>query len=352
MTKKPANLTVIYVRIAFVMSRLQRLAAPPIPLLGEVGPSLAIKAMTTSLLASLVLSGCQPKPAPDAEQSATTPQTNTQKEAPKPTGPSAISPSAEVTARIEAYEPKFIEQMTRLQERLQAEYEALNVADDDSSTGLSTSATTSASQLDDNQAATHQVDSKVANNIEDKENLNQSESAETKPVQASETQPALIEEIVNANPSKPIDIEKINANTHDLTILKQVSLEPRAPDILSESEIKRRYQAAFSELYSSEPLSSEGTNTIIDIITLLPDLFEQAELAARLSEKSPALARLIVQHQVWRQIEAQQVLDMQKMKLEQQAEFETLMTKFNETIKGYDEQIVKYEKMLKEYAKK
>lgn len=97
------------------------------------------------------------------------------------------------------------------------------------------------------------------------------------------------------------------------------------------------------------PLSAEDVDTLINIATLAPQLFEHAEIAGRLSAKSPALARLIIQHQVWEQIEAQQVIDMQQMKLNQQKEFETLMTKFNDTIKGYDEQIAKYEQTLKEF---
>lgn len=42
-------------------------------------------------------------------------------------------------------------------------------------------------------------------------------------------------------------------------------------------------------------------------------------------------------------------MDMQQMKETQHQEFETLMTKFNDTIKGYDEQIAKYEQTLKEF---
>ena len=97
------------------------------------------------------------------------------------------------------------------------------------------------------------------------------------------------------------------------------------------------------------PLSAEDVDTLINIATLVPQLFEDAEIAGRLSAKSPALARLVIQHQVWEQIEAQQVLDMQQMKQNQQQEFEMLMEKFNETIKGYDEQIAKYEQTLKEF---
>ncbi|MER1973062.1 MAG: hypothetical protein ABS880_04785, partial [Psychrobacter alimentarius] len=71
--------------------------------------------------------------------------------------------------------------------------------------------------------------------------------------------------------------------------------------------------------------------------------------AGRVSAKSPALARLIIQHQVWEQIQAQQIVDMQQMKVDQQKEFETLMNKFNDTIQGYDEQIAKYEQTLRQF---
>ncbi|WP_240990872.1 hypothetical protein [Psychrobacter sp. TB47] len=136
-----------------------------------------------------------------------------------------------------------------------------------------------------------------------------------------------------------------------MTVLKRISLEPRKPVMLSEAQIIESYQQAMEALYQpvTTPLSAEDINTLINIATLTPQLFEHAEIAGRVSAKSPALARLIIQHQVWEQIEAQQVLDMQQMKINQQQEFETLMTKFNETIKDYDEQIAKYEQTLKEF---
>ncbi|MEJ6068254.1 hypothetical protein MT378_10945, partial [Psychrobacter sp. 16-Bac2893] len=123
------------------------------------------------------------------------------------------------------------------------------------------------------------------------------------------------------------------------------------PVILTEKQIIERYEQAMEALYQpvTTPLNAQDTDTLINIATLVPQLFEDAEIAGRVSAKSPALARLIIQHQVWEQIEAQQVLDMQKMKQTQQQEFEMLMAKFNETIEGYDEQIAKYEQTLKEF---
>ena len=55
----------------------------------------------------------------------------------------------------------------------------------------------------------------------------------------------------------------------------------------------------------------------------MPQLFEHAEIAGRLS-KEPCAGTTDVQHQVREQIQAQQVSDMQQMKLNQQQEFETL----------------------------
>ena len=125
---------------------------------------------------------------------------------------------------------------------------------------------------------------------------------------------------------------------------------PRKPIMLTEDQIIESYQQAMDALYQpvTTPLSAEDVDTLINIATLVPQLFEHAEIAGRLSAKSPALARLIIQHQVWEQIEAQQVIDMQQMKLNQQKEFEALMTKFNETIEGYDEQNATYEQTLTE----
>ena len=168
---------------------------------------------------------------------------------------------------------------------------------------------------------------------------------------------AATKNVANGEPAEinaDVDAE-INTNTEvgkrDLTVLKRISLEPRKPVILTKEQIVERYDQAMEALYQpvTTPLSAEDVDTLINIATLVPQLFEDAEIAGRLSAKSPALARLVIQHQVWEQIEAQQVLDMQQMKQNQQQEFEMLMEKFNETIKGYDEQIAKYEQTLKEF---
>ena len=235
--------------------------------------------------------------------------------------------SDSAAARIEQFQPIYVAQAQGLQRRLQAEYESLQAADasDSEESLLLNEATNDSATLTEN-----------------------ANGANPEPLPADNPEKA------NVTSEEGSDAE-MNTSTEvgerDLTVLKRISLEPRKPVILTEEQIIERYQQTMAALYQpvTTPLSAEDSDTLINIATLVPQLFEHAEIAGRVSAKSPALARLIIQHQVWEQIEAQQVVDMQQMKQQQQQEFETLMTKFNDTIKGYDEQIAKYEQTLKEF---
>ena len=302
------------------------------------------KAMTLGLVLSLgALSGCQP--APDASDKAVSSEDKPKDE----NGDVALEtkPSVEAQAQIDDYEEKFVAQMLSLQQRLQAEYESLQAAD----------------------AAEHPEAQNATEPLAESNTPVATDSTDTLPsttadISASPTT-AVATATPNTEPPKADVATMITEGTaagdpaslstevgeRDLTVLKKVTLEPRAPEILEAAQIKTRYRQSFAAIYQADPLSAEEVDTFINMTTLLPDLFEEPELARQLSDKSPALARLIVQHQIWRQIEAQQVKDMQNMKIEQQQEFEALLTKFNETIEGYDEQIAKYEKMLKEFDK-
>ena len=301
------------------------------------------KAMTLGLVLSLgALSGCQP--APDASDKAVSSEDKPKDE----NGDVALEtkPSVEAQAQIDAYEEKFVAQMLSLQQRLQAEYESLQAADaaehpETQSTteplAESTEATASANTPPNTAADTPAEPTTTAATATPSNNATPKADVATMITEGTEA----------GNP----DSLSTEVGERDLTVLKKVTLEPRAPETLDAAQIKTRYRQAFAAIYQSDPLSAEEVDTFINVTTLLPDLFEEPELARQLSDKSPALARLIVQHQIWRQIEAQQVKDMQNMKIEQQQEFEALLTKFNETIEGYDEQIAKYEKMLKEFDK-
>ena len=321
---------------------------------GIISPRQAPTLLAATLTGMLFLSGCQQQAAetaPDNAQNSekTSEQTSAEDSKPMPQSDSAA-------ARIEQFKPLYVTQFQGLQERLQAEYESLQAAD--SSDGAS-------SLLVDSATDTSANDSKDGNNqASDSHSLatagkTDTTSSEQTPV-PSTTESATNESANNAaadsnmNSDSASDAE-LNTSTEigerDLTVLKRISLEPRKPVILTEKQILKRYEQAMEALYQpvTTPLSAEDTDTLINMATLVPHLFEHAEIAGRVSAKSPALARLIIQHQVWEQIEAQQVLDMQQMKLNQQKEFEMLMAKFNETIKGYDEQIAKYEQTLKEF---
>ena len=277
------------------------------------------------LASALLLTGCQQRSEPTIadDDSQTNAQTETENTKPAPL-------SASAKARIAQFQPLYVTQMQGLQRRLQAEFEALQAAD--------TSDSDTPSLLDS------ASESEPVENTTDQNDTNA--SANTNASTASDTA------IDDANN----DVEnEINVSTEvgerDLEVLKRISLEPRKPEVLAEEQIIERYQQAMQALYqpAATAFSAQNSDTLLNIVTLVPQLFEHAEIAERVNVKSPALARLIIQHQVWQQIEAQQAQDMQQMKLTQQQEFESLMTKFNETIKDYDQQIAKYEQTLQEF---
>ena len=280
--------------------------------------------LAATLSGVLLLSGCQQQAEtqPALEDSQSVEKTSTEDSQP-------MRPSDSAATRIKQFQPIYVAQAQRLQRRLQAEYESLQAADSsDSEDSLLLNDDTAASDTNTNNVMKNNSDTTDSSSL----------SADT----------------TDDEVDIPAEAD-INTSTEvgerDLTVLKRISLEPRKPVMLTEDQIIESYQQAMESLYQpvTTPLSAEDVDTLINIATLAPQLFEHAEIAGRLSAKSPALARLIIQHQVWEQIEAQQVIDMQQMKLNQQKEFETLMTKFNDTIKGYDEQIAKYEQTLKEF---
>lgn len=293
-----------------------------LPVKPNIDTSASSALAAVALTGVLFLTGCQQQadapPVPDEAQT-------TEKTSEEDSQPMQQSDSA--AARIEQFQPIYVAQAQGLQRRLQAEYESLQAADasDSEESLLLNGATNDSATLTEN-----------------------ANSANSEPLPADSPVEA------NATSEEGSDAE-MNTSTEvgerDLTVLKRISLEPRKPIILTEEQIIERYQQTMAALYQpvTTPLSAEDSDTLINIATLIPQLFEHAEIAGRVSAKSPALARLIIQHQVWEQIEAQQVVDMQQMKQQQQQEFETLMTKFNDTIKGYDEQIAKYEQTLKEF---
>lgn len=288
--------------------------------------------LAVALTSVLLLSGCQQQAAEDniADKTQTSEQTSAEDSQP-------MAQSDSAAARIEQFQPLYVTQFQGLQGRLQAEYESLQAADVADSTNALL------------------VDEPIETGNNQPANSDEGATAAAT-AQPAKDPAAATKNIENSESATATEInDDINTNTEvgkrDLTVLKRISLEPRKPIILTEDQIIERYEQAMEALYQpvTTALNAQDTDTLINIATLVPQLFEDAEIAGRVSAKSPALARLIIQHQVWEQIETQQVLDMQKMKQIQQQEFEMLMAKFNETIEGYDEQIAKYEQTLKEF---
>ena len=296
--------------------------------------------LASALAGVLLLTGCQQQAdtQPAIDDGQTSEKTVEQDSQPMPQSDSA-------KARIEQFQSVYVTQAQGLQRRLQAEYESLQAADaSDSEESLLTSSNANGDSNGSNEGANNETASTVGpDDIKATTNVNPvtTEPSSTAAATGNETESGIDPDI---NTSTEV-------GERDLTVLKRISLEPRKPIMLSEAQMIERYQRTMEALYEpvTTPISAEDSDTLINMATLVPQLFEHAEIAGRVSAKSPALARLIIQHQVWEQIEAQQVIDMQQMKVDQQREFETLMTKFNDTIEGYDEQIAKYEQTLKEF---
>ena len=291
------------------------------------------RTLTAAMLSgALLLSACQ-------EQNAPVESTDTQGESVKRDAP--VTPSDSAAARIEAFQPRYVMQKQALQRRLQAEYESLQAAD-------ATAAQTSTDIIDPAATATTDATAPTAGTAADTEsteaNVNSTDDADTAEPNATAQDSSATSPVEDINTS-------IEAGERDLAVLQKVTLEPRAPEQLDETDIIKQYQDAMQALYASESraLTATQMDTLLNIASLVPGLFEHTEIADRLVLKSPALARLVVQHQVWQQIEAQQAIDMQNIKQSQQAEFEALVEKFNSTMKDYDEQIAKYEQTLESY---
>lgn len=275
--------------------------------------------IVATILGASLLMGCQPTTNDNAtkvEDSVTLDETK------------AAVQSESAATHIENLQPVYVEQMQSLQRRLQAEYESLQAADI---------------------TISEEVEKKPKGS---NDSISTDTQGEDKADVALSTEGSRVNASADVNANSEISVETDDANSKpELTVLRSVSAEPREPIILTDAQIVKSYQQVTKALYQpvSKPLNSEETDALINIASLIPQLFEHTELANRLDAKSPALARLIVQHQIWEQIETRQALYMQEMKVAQQKEFEGLMTKFNDTIKGYDEQIAKYEQTLKEF---
>ena len=239
-----------------------------------IRPYKAPTLLAAALTGVLLVSGCQQQaeePIPDSSQTK-------EKTSAEDSQPMRKSDSA--AARIEQFQPLYLAQAQGLQQRLQAEYESLQAADaSDSDNDLLPNSTADASMTENSPSNT------VPNNTGSEQIA--------KPT-ATDSAAATDNSNSDSNTSSNSDIDAtletdINTSTEvgerDLTVLKRISLEPRKPVMLTDKQIIDSYQQAMETLYQpvTTPLSAEDVDTLINIETLVPQVFEHAEIAGRLS---------------------------------------------------------------------
>lgn len=305
--------------------------------------------LTFGLVAAIGLSGCQP----DTEDGNKA-QNSTQEVA----NGNAVSMSQEAKTQVANFETEFVNRMLDLQQSQLAEYEALQAADSPDDSPINTDNAANKS------AATDVVESQTAADKTPNSPLisrtpgEAAVKATTEATSKTTNQPT--NEAVDANKAPSIDSGKKGTDTEEVTLqeLPLIKLAIAPPQELSAKEIGRRYNEAMQSLYLEDdtPISAQDIDTLLSVATLTPQVFNNAELAERLVIKSPALARMLMQYQIWEQIERQQSAELEALKqsqIEEQqkqvAEFDRLATEFNEKIEDYDKQIEQYQQKLKQF---
>lgn len=301
------------------------------------------------LMAAIGLSGCQPN-TEDGNKA----QNSTQKVA----NGNAVSMSPEAKIQVANFETEFVNRMLDLQQSQLAEYEALQAADspDDSPINNDSSAANKSASTGVVESPT--VTDKTPNSpLTTKATGEAAVKATIEATSKTTNQPA--NEVVDANKAS-IDSGKKGTDTEEVTLqeLPLIKLAIAPPQELGAKEIGRRYNEAMQSLYLADEtlMSAQDIDTLLSVATLTPQVFNNAELAERLVIKSPALARMLKQYQIWEQIERQQSAELEALKqsqIEEQqkqvAEFDRLATEFNEKIEDYDKQIEQYQQKLKQF---
>lgn len=252
---------------------------------------------------------------------------------------SETSPMSETTkAQVANYEAEFVNRMLDLQQSQLTEYEALQAADAAGENGTSSLVDDEVSDTTNNETATNN-----AANGETPSPDTQATDSQTTDSQASDPE-------TNAQQTSVPEI-----NFPELPL---INLAMKPPKELTAIEISNRYNVALQSLYLADevPLPPQAVNTLLNIATLTPQVFNDPELAEHLVQKSPALARLLKQYQTWEQ---QQTLHNQEFEVLKQAqledqqqhkvELEKLSKELDAKIKDYDQLIEQYEKKLKQF---
>lgn len=302
----------------------------------SLGPSLSTprskrRLLSVALILSitpLALSACQPQSEPKAagEEAQISVQDNQQ------ASTTEVTPMSEAAqAQVTAYEAQFVNSMLDLQQSQKAEYEALQAAD----------------------APQQAPDNKLK---DDQTNEQQNEPNATKKESEQQGSQGVNLQSVGADTQPNVETEE--DQQAELQPLPLINLAAMPPEQLTAVEISNRYNVALQSLYLADevPMPPQAVDTLLNIATLTPQVFNNAELAERLVKRSPALARLLQQHQAWEQQQKQQSEQLETLKqeqLEQQqqqaAEFDKLSKEFNDKIKDYDQQIEQYQQKLEQF---
>uniref|UniRef100_A5WC23 Uncharacterized protein n=1 Tax=Psychrobacter sp. (strain PRwf-1) TaxID=349106 RepID=A5WC23_PSYWF len=307
--------------------------------------------MALALLSSLGVAACQPS----TEQSAAnkTPDNSTQSsQAAQTSDTQTPTPmSAEATAQVKHFEAEFVNKMLDLQQSQQAEYEALQAADAAEQEVATKQADAATSETGSN--AEPQTVSKTG---PEAGTGTGSEAGSGSEATTKTTDPD-ITGITGSGEAQAATQQEAKPS-QELPGLPLVDLAIKPPEQLTPTEISSRYNVGMQSLYLEEgiPLPAQAIDTLLNIATLTPGVFHNTELAEHLVAKSPALARMLKQYQVWDQIERQQSAELEALKQsqieaqqKQQAEFDALAKEFNDKIAAYDEQIKNYEQKLKTF---
>ena len=302
------------------------------------------------LMAAIGLSGCQP-----STEDGNKAQSSTQEVAKG----NAVSMSPEAKTQVANFETEFVNRMLDLQQSQLAEYEALQAADSPDDTPINNDSSAANKSASTGVVESPTVTDKTPNSpLTTKVTGDAVVEAKTEATSKTTNQPA--NEAVDANKTPSIDSDKKGTDTEEVTLqeLPLIKLAIAPPQELSAKEIGRRYNEAMQSLYLADetPMLAQNIDTLLSVATLTPQVFNNAELAERLVIKSPALARMLKQYQIWEQIERQQSAELEALKqsqIEEQqkqvAEFDRLATEFNEKIEDYDKQIEQYQQKLKQF---
>lgn len=233
----------------------------------------------------------------------------------------AVTPSATSAQIIGTYRPVFIENMARAERGIARLASQQAATDTVSSTASSTQPPDSSENAMIGSAPASGVS--VASDKSDKDVVSALLLREDLPVKPVDTASAPASAPATLSPMATIDSDKAGL----------------------------RYDTAMTDLYTDSPLTTEVYDTLVDIAVFAPEVFADKEINQRLQYHSPALARMVNQHQVWQALERTRQKQAVQLQKQQEAKFNKQLEAFNKTLEEYDKKIADYQVRLSEADK-